>query len=164
MKQFILILAFLMVGFVSKAQDECNEFYKLFLTMDSLGLVAKAHAGDTAFYKHVIMEKYKELVLFQTQSKVVATGTGVLFEFNEQALPNIQAKMEMCIERLVNFKKLYSKQGKEDASGYKMTLVYRNKKDQKTIFFLAKGTNYDTNSGKLVPNQLYLCFKTQFYQ
>lgn len=164
MNKCIFFIAFLIVSNSSKAQDICDELSEIYAVADSLDVVAQQHKGDTAFYKNVVVKTFGAMRLFGATAKVVVSTSSVIFDFDEAIDAAIQGKVEMCIERLAKENKLYVKLHKADANGFRMTSVYKNKKDERSLFFLARGSNYNERTKQLEQNKLFLVYKWTFYK
>lgn len=164
MNKWIFFIAFLVCSFKTNAQDVCDDLNKIYALADSLDVVAQQHKGDTAFYKNVVVKTFATMRLFGVTAKVVVLTASVIFDFDEAVDAAIQGKLEMCIERLAKEKKLYVKMHKADANGFRMTSVYKNKKDERSLFFLARGSNYNERTKQLEQNKLYLVYKWTFYK
>ncbi|MBS1643381.1 MAG: hypothetical protein JST94_11300 [Bacteroidetes bacterium] len=160
----ILILTMLCIASVSlTAQTKCTELENLMNKMDSVDKVLQQHKGNVQFLKDSIVPFFEQLTLWNTKAKVVLPSAALLFEFNEKAQPNIEAVSLNCLEIFAESNKFYIKNSKSDGNGFKIKSVYRNKKDERSLLFIAKGTVVNTETKTMEQNQLYLTYKWKYY-
>ncbi|MBS1627836.1 MAG: hypothetical protein JSR09_08615 [Bacteroidetes bacterium] len=159
-----LILVFILLCIINgsiSAQTKCTELENLMHKMDSVDKILQQHKGNVQFLKDSIVPFFEQLSLWNTKAKVSLPSAALLFEFSEKAQPNIEAVAESCVEIFSENNKFYIKNSK--VNGIKIKSVYRNKKDERSLLFIARGTTFNTETKALELNQLYLTYKWKYY-
>lgn len=152
MKKLLLLFCSCIILSISYAQDECNEMNTTYIRLDSIAKAAVLKTEVGKFAKDSIFTLGKTFELFNTKNHLnrnpmlTTMGALAIFYFDETAQPNIQALLEMCIERLVTKEKLYLKYDKANENGFKKVWVYQSKKSKKLILVLDRGTKINISS------------------
>ncbi len=168
MRKLLIAFGSCIIFITSYAQDECNEMNNVYMRLDSIAQAAALKSEVSKFAKDSIFTLGKTYELFNEKNNLnrngmlTVLGGLAIFYFDETAQPNIQALLEMCIDRLVKKENLYIKYDKASENGFKKIWVYKSKKSKKVIFVLDRGTKINM-SGDNENNKLTMRLYWNYY-